>query len=312
MIATVSHRFVLRSALAAVAALALATRPAAAEDFIKFLPDDTNAVVVLNANKLLDSALAKKHTGGKSLLDLVKEVSAAVPGADKFWAEEGTGGLVEELLTDTKRLVVAVSSKSPDKPLFLFEGKFDAAKISKGFTAIAKLAGGKVETIKIGDEDVLVFEGGPKPVLVSVVTDTIMVLTDDKAVIEDAIAKANGKKEGKLPKDVAALVESAPALNAIWVVGADETQGVSGRGSISVTEDIKVELVLNLKDEEMAKQIEEGVKGMSGQLPPDLPKPAADAAKSVTATREGKTVTIKATITGEQFDEMLKLIPKKG
>src|SRR5215470_9034222 len=110
--------------LAAALAVALTALPARAADAVKYLPDDTQAVVSFNVRQFLDSALVKKAN-----LDKALERDA---GAQNVLKDLGL-----KPLKDVERVLFARGA-SDEASAVIFQGTFDPAKLHAKAEAVLK------------------------------------------------------------------------------------------------------------------------------------------------------------------------------
>src|SRR5262249_36078511 len=120
------RRFSILLIAGVVLALALPLRAAEVD---KYLPDDTEIVVVVNAKQLLDSPLVKKH--------FLKQIR------DVINSNEQTTEILDELefdpLNDLTSITVALTILGSDaKGLIVAHGEFDKSKFEEKATEVAQ------------------------------------------------------------------------------------------------------------------------------------------------------------------------------
>src|SRR5258708_326450 len=113
-------------------------------DPIPYLPAETDAVLTIDAKKLVESELGKKF--GPELLKELLSVSPPTAAAVK------ATGL--DLLHDSEMVTigVALDKVNPTRPFALLEGKFDAKKVETNVAAYMKENPKKLSAITVGDK----------------------------------------------------------------------------------------------------------------------------------------------------------------
>ena len=120
-----------------VTGLALAlVAPARAAEFEKYLPNDTEFVVSMNVEQLLNSSLGKKY------------LRAALEQAlkDNPHGQEILKALNFDPLKDLSRVMIAATGMDTNDALAILTGKFDRAKIEE---TLAKFAAEQPDKVKI-------------------------------------------------------------------------------------------------------------------------------------------------------------------
>jgi hypothetical protein len=161
----------------------------------KYLPDDVNALAVVNVKQLRDTDFYAKAYK-KTVEDALKQ--------------EPVAGLLKSAgldpLKDVERVYVAMAPSAVDKhgspqPLFLFEGRFDAAKLAAAAEGLAALLKPGV-TLKVhdrGDAKVLEFQTSGGPTFYAAALDKSHVLVAmNRELADAALDKAAGKKKTAL------------------------------------------------------------------------------------------------------------------
>src|SRR5260370_23085737 len=137
----------------AVLALAL---PVRAADVDKYLPEDTEVVVVVNAKQLLDAPLVKKH--------LLEHVRAHLQSNSELVNPLSSLGF--DPFNDLTSITAALPMLSNDaKALIITHGQFDKAKFETKAEAVAKEKSDLLKIHKEGDRKVyeIKHEGAEKP-----------------------------------------------------------------------------------------------------------------------------------------------------
>jgi hypothetical protein len=302
----------------------------------RLLPDETEAVVVVNFKQLFNSPLLKKGGALESLRDLLKKND----DAQKAIADLGL-----DPFTDIDAMISAQSSEGQDKGLIAVTGKFDVAKFETKADAVAKekkdavkihsVASGKDEykVYEVADLDQLIklpaelAPFGPDGSAVFVGVDkSAIVMSSSKEYVAEALAKAAGKKKTELKsKEIQKLLAKVDAKQtlSLVVLASVLTKGPLGEepqakdvldkienitGGITVSDGIKTQIVVATKDAEAAKTVHKKVgegldeaQQLVGALA-DLRKelaPLLEVVKGVKVGTKDKAVTIDSDISGE-------------
>jgi hypothetical protein len=312
-------------------------------DLERLLPNDTEAVVVVNFKQLLNSPLLKK--GGA--LEMLKEMVKKNDDAQKALADLGF-----DPFSDVDSLIRARSGEGPDKELYVVTGKFDVAKFKAKAGAVAKEKKDSVQihSVASGKEEFTVYEVsnldqliklpaelaafGPDATAMFVgVDNSALVLSASKEYVADGLAKAAGKKKTELAnkevKKLLAKVDTKQTLSVV-IMASVLTKGPLGEepeakealdklenvtGGITVGDGIKTQIVLAAKDADAAKalnkKVDEGLdeaQQLVGALA-DLRKelaPLLEVVKGVKVGAKDKTVTIDSDISGEALAALAK------
>jgi hypothetical protein len=165
-------------------------RPAPLE---KYLPDDTDALLVVNVRQVLASPMAKKG--------LDKQVAALInhPAAQSYLKDAGF-----DPLKDIDRVIVCAGRSCwsddengrEDGPFVLFQGRFDVAKARAKMAQLAADKKGTVHAFPDG-KAYLLDEDGP---YIAPLDSGNLLITGRKALVAEALAKAAGKRTTKLAK----------------------------------------------------------------------------------------------------------------
>ncbi|GIW78733.1 MAG: hypothetical protein KatS3mg105_0540 [Gemmatales bacterium] len=235
--------------------------PANAVDLEKYLPDDTQAVVSLNWQQVLNSALAERYFG--------RDIEKAVKSKD---LQRFTQLFDLDPLKDIYRLTVAVPANVQQRQgSILITGSFDPEKIEKG----VKLFANNVKVHKAGTTPVYETKGNDgNPVFLAVLDTELAVLSTDFRYIDETIAKVAGRRKTKINAELAKMVAAQNPKQSMWLVSVvsdnfkqlanknpqgQKAAAVLGKlevltGQILVEKDIKVALQARLSDAAAAKQ----------------------------------------------------------
>jgi hypothetical protein len=320
--------------LAVLATVLLTTIPGRAADIdpYLYLPEDTEFVVNVNVRQILDSALIKKNAleaaqealrGNDQVQDILKEL-----GFDPF--------------KDLDRVLAASpGGAEEDRGLIIAHGRFDVAKFQAKAEQVAKddaehlkihkILGGKhllyeVTTPEL-DSPLFVVLAGKDTILASPGKDYVVealkkVGKSDKPQLKNkqfqallekidprrqslsvALVKSKGVKKALdgLPGDVKGMVDKVQSLG----------------GGVTITDEVKLELVVTAKDAKEAKDLKESanagltlVMGFLGAIAQSDAKPELEflleAAKSLRVTTKDSAVVIKGRISSDLIEDTLK------
>lgn len=305
----------------ALFALAL---PLPAAEVDRYLPDDTEVVVVINAKQLLDSPLVKKH--------FLEHIRGAVK------SNEDATKILEALgfdpLKDLTSITAALSMIGNDaKGLVIAHGTFDKAKVEAKAEDVAKDKGDVLKIHKEGDRKVyeVKIEGGEKPVFVGVMDATTIVAGPDKQYIVDAFAKGAGKTAA-LKKEIQDLIEKADANQSLWFaatanaflkgeLSSDDkakknlekmhsiTAGVTADKGVKISFAVSTKSPANAK--ELAEEIKEGLNQAKGLLALVAEQqkaiaPLVDTVGNLRVNTEGSMITLQTDLGEDLIEKILK------
>lgn len=315
-----SRRFLILGIIALVASTAQAT----AAEINKFLPDDSEIVLVLNVKQLLDAPLIKNHA-----LPTVKTLVESNPDIKNILAALGF-----DPLKDLSSITLASSGISADaKGILIATGTFDVAKFEAQAEKVAKDKDGMLKILKEGDHKILEISGPmqPKPAFAAMIDGTSIVASTEKSVVLEAYDRASGKKKGAIKKDLASLIEKMSPDQSLWVAAPgsvfakapiDDEKTKKTVESIdnitlglTVSKDISMVLAIAAKNadaaKDMAEQMKQGLeqaKGMLALLAGNQKElaPIVDVVGSMKVATEGTRVTLKSEVSHETIEKNLK------
>jgi hypothetical protein len=316
------RRFYVLLIAGAVLALALPLRAAEVD---KFLPEDTEMVVVMNAKQLLDSAVVQKH--------FLKQLREVVNSNDQI--TEILDELEFDPFNDLTSITIAVSMIGSDaKGLIISHGNFEKVKFEDKAVAVAKEMGDLLKVHKEGDFKVFEFNvaGAGKPLFVGVVDETTLVAGPEKQYVLDAFAKVDDKKDGAVKKEIQELIEKADAKQSIWFTATanaflngdlsrderakknlEKMNGITA--GITVHRGIKAAFTIAAKNadnaRELAQEIKMGLEQTKGLLPLLAAQnkelaPFVDTLGSLRVSTEGSTITLNGEVSEELVERGLK------
>ena len=316
--------------LAFLTLLALAL-PVSGAEIDKYLPDDTEAVQVINIRQFLDSALIKKYA--------LEKMQAALKGSDEVQK------ILDELGFDPFKDLDSYTQTNSGSPkiensLYIVHGKFDTAKLH---ARAKKLAEDMPKLLEIGEEggnklyQVNVPIPLPPPLgslYLAVVDDRTLVGSFSKDYILDVFDKKAGKKKTTLRKDVQELMEQVDGKQTFWLAGfrdaylkgplkdvpqfkpvVDFLEKVDRlSGGVTVTDEVKAKFTLVAVDAGAAKDVSDLIdKGLATakEKGGDDPKGKAvlDALlKEIKVTTKEASVTLTARVSKEDIDKLVEMI----
>jgi hypothetical protein len=316
------RRFQIASIAVAVFVLVL---PARAAEVDKFLPADTEIVVVVNARQLLDSPLVKKH--------VLNHVHEFIESNDQI--TEILDDLEFDPFADLKSITAALTMVGTEaKGLIIIHGEFDEAKFADKAKEVANQKGDILKIHK--DDECTIYEvnidGGGKPLFVGIVDENTIVAGPEKQYVLDAFAKALDKKDSAVSREIQELIEKANTKQSIWFAATanaflqgdlshDEKarknlEKVSGiTAGITIGRDLKVAFTIAAHSADSAKELDREIKTALEQAKAFLPllaeqnkelAPAIDAVASLRVNTDGSTVTIKGEVSEELIEKSLK------
>ncbi len=318
-----------RSCVAFLAvALFLTSRNARAVEPDPLLPADCQLVVGLRVRQLAEAALFKTH-----LAPLVKEIKPS-----ENYLTLVLGALNIDPWTDIDvALLAGPALPEGDKTLLIFRGRFDLAK-RKGADALAKDRLVSVRVHKEGER--LVYEFKPKeadgsPAYLCFLDKETVVAARARALISEAIARADAKKPAPLAKPMLDLLAGVDGKATAWIAalateplkeslsGSGEAQRIADalqtmRGSVTVGDSLSVDGVIQSTNAKAAAEIRkfaEGVKGILILAAMNRDKQwgpvGADLLGTLKIANDKGTVSVKGQVTGEQIDKSIAAAKKK-
>jgi hypothetical protein len=303
-----------------LAALAVAVIPAfgRAADLPKYLPNATEAVVSVNMKQLLEAPLVKDN------FDNIKLLSRAFAG-DAIKAVEDLG---IDPFTDVERVTMALpGGQQPENGVVFVQGKFDADKIKSKAETMAKEHKDVLQKVEKGGYSCweLTPPGTDRKIYIAQIDDKTLAASHTHDFVVDALAKQAGKKAHEMNRELAGLLEKAKFDQSISFVGlpgqlANLGQGgeVFGRlqnvvGGITLTDEVKLEVGLNARNQDEAKIVQQQIKDalnlVKGILQtqvgkkPEL-KSAVEALEQFKVDQAGNTVTLRGQITKELIEKL--------
>jgi hypothetical protein len=307
-------------ALAMVVAVQLTAAPipgvkAGGDDGDKWLLDDAEAVIIFNFKQLFESKLMK---GGytKQLQDLMKDNEQAKEMVDKL-------GL--DITKDIDSILISGSGTSPEdaKARVVFKGNFDVAKLSK-----AMKEQDQVKVVREGGVELFELEAQGQSMYGAFAGKSAFVLTESK---ETTAKLAKGPTESaKFNKDVKSALNrfTGKESMAMVIVINDQIKQLAAANpqvantvnslttvsaSVTVTDNVTIQLVGNTSDAKAAAQLEKQLTGLKAiaelgiGMAEGVPDFAKEAVENIKIDKTRDTVTVSMTITKEQIEKAAKM-----
>lgn len=306
-------------AVLALSALAVSSRAA---EIDKFVPNNADAVIIVNVRQITESTLFKNYQNQiKELIQNNAEVKKTLED------------LAIDPFKDVYTIVIAGPGGKQDEGLVIVEGRFNRAKLETRAEAAAKDPNEGVKIIKEGDYKLYEMEAknGREPGFGAIVNDTILVFGQKKDVVLAALEKQAGKKKAELKKEVADMLGKVDTKQSIAVIalpnglGAAQAQEFAEKiknvtGGVTVSDEVKADFVLAAKDEKGAKAvaetIEDGlsqIKGLLALMANNQKElaPVIDVIGTVKIDSNGSNVNLKAQISKDVITKLEKAAQKK-
>jgi hypothetical protein len=322
----------LHRSLAVVMAVLLSAPLGRAAEVDPYLPEDSEVVLNVNVRQILDSELVKKN-----LLALAQE---ALRGQDQV--QDILKDLGFDPFKDLDRVVVASpGGTEKDRGLAIVHGRFDVAKFKAKAEQVAKDDAEHLKIHKIlGGKHLLYEVNAPElddPLFVAVAGPDTILASPGKDYVVDALKKSKDLSKGKLLKDkkFQALLEKIDTRQSLSlaVVKNPDIQKALGKasgdvkamiekiqalgGGLTISDEIKLELVLTTENKDDAKELgastSAGLKLILGLLSAFTSNESSPEAeflleliKSLRVVSKGESVVIKGRISSDLIEDTLK------
>jgi WD40 repeat protein len=284
----------------------------------KYYPDNTLAVVVVDLDRVRQSAAARHILGKKTIVQFARDwVQEAQPGVksenpDAWERFVAAAHSVDRLVEKTTRLTVTAHSR-PAKPasgfplflppldlLVLCEGKYDGDRLLKDLKAAAQAVEVAVKVETFGDHQIITAGEKDRGLCLTLLDNSVLAMTlpEGRASLEAAISRAEGKSRPNPTEEFAALLKQLPKDRAL-------AAAVPGDTVVSVDlgeSGIRLEAAFTPTLEDQAKKLEltalTTVREVANVLG-EKKLPLARHVKAATVERSGKRVTVKITVPAE-------------
>jgi hypothetical protein len=295
-----------------------------------YLPDDTEAVVVVNLKQLLTAEAVRSQPDARGELEAVLGRFAGLHAVQKYLAEAGLSAF-HDAQTVTFAFTVG---KEPGRAAIILEGAAVAGKLA----AAAK--GGALKVVKAGDHVIYeVTPRGEKRMFATPVGRSTLIAAPTAEALTDALDRDAGSKKSALKKEVRAALESVgdgqsvafvatgPALarfvggaglpNAETAVAFLKTLDVVA-GGVTLDKDIQFQLAVNAESEEAAKKLAESATSATRLLLTLARQtaetdgnylPVVDVVKGLRFSSEGTGVRFRGGMTLDTVEKLLANFP---
>ncbi len=318
------------SVLMVTLALTGAAGRGGAAEVEKYLPDNTEAILVVNVRQILEAPVFQKVFRG--LLGTSLEDNPDMRPLGTFLKDGG--------LKDLSRVVVAFPPGQPErKGMVIVRGRFDLARLKPLAEALAQ---NTPVTLKIQPADkvplyeILVDDPPTADLFAAFPEEGVLVVSPSRDATLDAIAKSAGRKTTRLNKDFQTLLDGADTQQSIWVAGRVSEQVkknlaerpqlkpfagkmLTFQGGVRFAEGVKLSLALQMADEQAAtdlRQMLDLAKGLANLYIASTPS-LKDAAPVITEvlestqfTRKKTLVGLELTVSADQIEKGVKPAPK--
>lgn len=296
----------------------------------RLLPADTEVVVTVNVRQILDSPLLKKF-----VIDKAKAVLKNEGGP----ANEILQSLGFDPFKDLNRVTIAgPGGDDKDRGLVIIHGNFNTDKFKARAADAAKANGDALKLHNVPDG-----RGGQHQVyelmlpqqdvafFVAIASKDVILASPGKDYVADAIKKLAGKSSAALRnKDMQALLEKMDEKQSLSIAGLGSALAKSGSlpdgakdlvnkleavgGGFTITDEVKLEVVLATKTPEAAKEIDKTVSdglnqvlGLAALFAGQKKElaPALDILKTVRSSSKGKLVAIRAQVAADILEKAL-------
>jgi hypothetical protein len=248
-------------AVLGLVALALVSSPARAVEPDKWIPGDANAVIVFNVRQTLDSPLVKTYA--------LKELQGALKQDDKVEAMLKSAGL--DPLKDVDSVMMTVSDISgKNEALIVVHGKFNLDKVHAAAEDFAKKNPTELKFTGEGKTRIYEKTTQDKSAYAALPDANTVLVANDKDFLQSALKKDNTAKVNKELQS--ALEKVKGGKESLWGVavvtddvrkslaGNDNTKELAPKldsvtGSLNVSEDMKMAILIHTTDAAAAKKI---------------------------------------------------------
>jgi hypothetical protein len=306
-----------------------------AADNLGYCPADTEFILSIHIQRMLESKLAKENKQG---LELLKGMLKQNDQAEMYLKELGF-----DLFRDLES-VTLIGPASADQARFLalIGGRFDPKKFAATAEKAARDNGDVLKITRAGKHQIIeiTLPGKNETYFVALADSKTLLASQTKAIVTDALAKAGTDKEPPFKKEVrdllasrakdasASFVATCPAVSKLLAASPDPKvalvakglenllQQIDGfNGSITLAADIQFQLGIGTKDADTAKTFAQQapvglliVRGLLAKQAKDDPKVAAvlPVLNTLTASSQGNTFIIRGRVPPEVLEKALK------
>ncbi len=329
------------STVTALALALLAFSPAHAQGKVepeKYFPEGTDVIVQINLNQLLGSPMLQK------VIPLVvkKYGEDALNFAANFTPDENAAKMIREVAPKLKDqvteaavtqgmnaargfiqdFVVAVNTEKaggePEVVMTLRSPFIQEAMVDQVIQAAGATGQAKIKTEKVGEKTLYEVEAqnSPQPFFFTLPEDGIVVMSPFKASVEKVLKNKGGAKLDAKLKGLWEQRKPGYTVFAVGVPPAEQSEGMNNFvASFTLDKDLTGNVVVDCKDADTAKEqgakvnesVEGAVNGIAGFLEDRAElKPLVDALKKMKAEVNGKQITMKLSVKGDDVISALK------
>jgi hypothetical protein len=307
------------------AALFVLALPVHAAEVDKYLPEDAEFVVVVNAKHLFDSSIVQKHfvKQAREFIENHAEITGILDDLDFDPFED---------LTSITAALTMVGTEA--KGLIIIHGDFDEEAFADKAEEVAKQKGSVLKIHTKGERTIyeVKVEAGGKPLFVALVDETTIVAGPEKQYVIDAFAKAEGEMGGTVRTQTGRLIEKVNAKQSIWFAATanallkgdlshderarknlEKIEGITA--GIRVDRGIKVAFAVEGNSDDNARKLAQEIRSGLDQAKGFLTlfaeqnkqlTPLIDVMASLRLTTEGRTITLGAEISEEVIEKSLR------
>jgi hypothetical protein len=316
----------------ALAGSLLVVQASARADVAKYYADDTQYILVVDLDKVRQSAAARHTLGGKSLVqfarDLVLDLKKQDPAAPEGF--EALVGFVDRLSANTRRITVVPWSKgflSPQEggALVLCEGKYDGKQLLEDVKAAARAGKASVKVQKVGDHDIIRVTGKNGSYGLALLEPSVLAITTgdkQQAALEAAVSRASGQSRPN-PETLFAvrLLKELPRGRAVaaGVSIAPTADGLTLGSSVVAVDlgetDVRLEATFIPVEEADARKLEPKLLATIRDAADSLAQaklPLAGHVKAAKVARSGNRVTVKLAAPADAAADTLRTLVRRA
>jgi hypothetical protein len=324
--------------LAFAVAVFFKAEPAHAAD-PKYLPSDAEIILSVNFRQILDSEMVK---GQKDAVPKLKAMMENSPGMDRD-AQKYLKAAGFEPVRDLKNFTLAMpAGKDPQTTaLVIIEGSFDAAKFH---AALQQAAKDHVDSVKISEAGnikiVQVSQPDGKSAYLALAAENVLFASPSEARLKTALSQASGATTNKLKKEVQSLMAGANGKQSVHflMTGTALDQAITNipaqnpaafkavfgtikgiNGAVIVGRDVQLQIGIGTTDAQSARAMAQQAntfifmgKGMAQKKAQEDAKfqPLANIADTLSAASDGTQMVLRARITLQDIQQLMKLVPQ--
>jgi hypothetical protein len=301
------------------------------------LPSDTEVIVTINVQQLINSDVVK---GNPQLLQHARSVLESKlqdTGAMQYLEKAGI-----DLYKNIKSVTFAgPGSKDADKLVLIVEGKFSPEKLKGAAEDAARDYPGAIEVKTVDNQPIFeIADPRGKTVYVAPAGSELILTAMSKPALTAALARVRANQAGSLPKGFKALLETTndkqslsiaatgPALARLAENAPNPNEMVAGylksidglSLAVTLTKDMQFQLGINTTNKEAADQFAKMGnqvllmgRGFAAQKAKEDPKfiPVVEIAQTLQIASQGSNVVLRGEVSYETLGKILKNLPQK-